>query len=70
VTHMSLSCLPLLIAAFTGAAVLGVLVLLKTGIRRGDRTRLDGPPASHCDAVARRILLGVRSPLTSQENDQ
>jgi hypothetical protein len=47
-------------------AVLGVLAILIVGIRRGDRGHLANAPQSHSDAVARRILVGVRYP--SEEN--
>jgi hypothetical protein len=57
----------LAIAVFLAGAVLGILVLLTIGIRRADRTHLSEAPRSHADAVARRILAGVRYPAESDK---
>jgi hypothetical protein len=62
--------LTLIIAAFAGGAVLGILALLIIGIRRGDRAHMHGAPVSHPDAIARRILAGARHRLDSEEDDQ
>ena len=67
---MLVSLLILIIAAFLAGAVLGILALLIIGIRRGDRARLNEAPGSHPDAVARRILAGVRYPRDGEEDDQ
>jgi hypothetical protein len=67
---MSVALLTLIIAAFLAGAVLGVFALLITGIRRGDRAHLDDAPASHPDAIARRILAGIRYPAESEEDDK
>jgi hypothetical protein len=64
---------PLLVLA--GVAVLagialGILALLITGIRRGDRGHLTNAPGSHPDAIARRLLVGVRYPSDSNEGEE
>jgi hypothetical protein len=48
---------------------LGILALLITGIRRGDRGHLTHAPGSHSDAIARRLLVGVRYPNDSSEGE-
>jgi hypothetical protein len=47
-----------IIAAFA----LAILAVLITGIRRGDRRHLVNAPRSASDALARRLLVGVRYP--------
>ena len=63
---------PLLILA--GVALLagiglGILALLITGIRRGDRGHLTNAPGSHADQIARRLLVGVRYPSDGNEGE-
>jgi hypothetical protein len=61
---------PLLVlagVALLAAIGLGILALLITGIRRGDRGHLANAPGSHPDAIARRLLVGVRYPSDSNE---
>ena len=56
---------PLLIlagVALLAGVGLGILALLIAGIRRGDRGHLTNAPGSHPDAIARRLLVGVRYP--------
>ena len=48
---------------------LGILALLITGIRRGDRGHLTNAPGSQPDAIARRLLVGVRYPTESNEGE-
>jgi hypothetical protein len=63
---------PFLILAGVGAlaaVALGLLAALIIGIRKGDRDRLANSPASHSDAFARRILVGVRYPSESGEGE-
>ena len=67
---MPIAFLTLIIVALLSGAVLGILALLTLGIRRGDRARLAGAPRSHPDAVARRILVGIRHPAESRKDDQ
>ena len=62
---------PILVLASVGAlAVLALVVLavLIIGIRRGDRRHLANPPRSHSEALARRLLLGVRYPALPAES--
>jgi hypothetical protein len=65
---------PVLVLAVVGllaAAALGILAIIITGVRKGDRGLLSGTPKSHSDAFARRILVGVRYPRReSQGEDQ
>ena len=51
------------------AVAFGILAVLIVGIRRGDRGRLANTPASHSDAIARRMLVGVRYPSENNEGD-
>ena len=67
---MFMSLLILIIVAFLAGAVLGILALLVIGIRRGDRAHLNEASGSHSDAIARRILAGVRYPLEDEEDDR
>jgi hypothetical protein len=66
---MFLALFSLTIAAFLAGAVLGILVLLIVGIRRADRFHLADAPTSHADAIARRILAGVRYPANNDEGE-
>jgi hypothetical protein len=47
------------VLAVSLAVVLAVLII---GIHKGDRRHLATGPQSHSDALARRLLLGVRYP--------
>ena len=63
---------PLLIlagVALLAGVGLGILALLIAGIRRGDRAHLTNAPDSHPDAIARRLLVGVRYPTESNEGE-
>ena len=53
----------LAIAVFLAGAVLGFLLLIIIGIRRGDRTRhLADAPHTHAEAITRRVLgVGIRN---------
>jgi hypothetical protein len=63
---------PVLFLAGVGllaGAALGILAILIIGIRRGDRGHLASTPKSHSDALARRILVGVRYPTDIEEDE-
>lgn len=63
---------PVLVLAGVGllaGVALGILAALIIGIRKGDRGRLSNTPESHSDALARRILVGVRYPRENSEED-
>jgi hypothetical protein len=63
---------PLLIlvgVALLAGIGLGILALLVAGIRRGDRGHLANAPGSHSEAIARRLLVGVRYPSDSNEGE-
>jgi hypothetical protein len=49
------------------AAVTFVAIII--GIRRGDRRHLANAPQSNSDALARRLLVGVRYPAGNTEGD-
>lgn len=66
---MSAALLVLAGVALLAGVGLGILALLITGIRRGDRSRLANAPGSHPDAIARRLLVGVRYPSDSDEGE-
>lgn len=51
------------------AVAVGILAVLIVGIRRGDRGHLANTPKSHPDAIARRILVGIRYPSDNSEGD-
>ena len=53
----------LAIAVFLAGAVLGFLLLIIIGIRRGDRARhLADAPHTHAEAITRRVLgVGTRN---------
>jgi len=68
-----MSALLLILASVSVLAAigLGILAILIAGIRRGDRAHLSNKPGSHPDAFARRLLVGVRYPGDSgEEEDQ
>jgi hypothetical protein len=66
---MSAALLILAGVALLAGVGLGILALLITGIRRGDRSHLANAPDSHPDAIARRLLIGVRYPSDSDEGE-
>jgi hypothetical protein len=56
-----MACLILASVAFMGGAFAGCLLVVISGIRRGDRgKRLTGPTVSNSEALARRLLTGSR----------
>ena len=62
---------PIVVLAGVGGLAVAAAVLLAVliiGIHRGDRRHLASGPQSHSDALARRLLLGVRYPAPSQES--
>jgi hypothetical protein len=62
---------PVLVLAGVGllaGVALGILAILIIGIHRGDRGHLASTPKSHSDALARRILVGVRYPTDNEED--
>ena len=46
-------------AALSGIAAIAFAVIV-AGIRQGDRTPLTSDPVGHADAIARRVVGGVR----------
>ena len=62
---------PILVLAGVGllaGTALGILAVIIIGIHRGDRGHLgQHAPKSHSDALARRILVGVRYPSETDE---
>jgi hypothetical protein len=61
------------IAVLAGVGVMAVLAavtlaVLIIGIHRGDRRHLASAPRSNSEALARRLLLGVRYPAPSPES--
>lgn len=66
---MSTALLILAGVALLAGVGLGILALLITGIRRGDRGHLTNAPGSHSDAIARRFLVGVRYPSDSDDGE-
>jgi hypothetical protein len=63
------------IAVLAGVGVLAVsalllLVVLIIGIHRGDRRHLANAPRPGSDALARRLLVGVRYPGSKGGEDQ
>lgn len=46
-------------AALSGIAAIAFAVIV-AGIRQGDRAPLTSDPAGHADAIARRVIGGVR----------
>jgi hypothetical protein len=55
--------------ALLAGAGLGILACFIAGIRRGDRGHLANAPGSRPDAIARRLLVGVRYPTESKEGE-
>ena len=66
---MSVALLVLVGVAVLAGIFIGVLAVLIAGIRRGDRGHLTHTPGSHADAIARRLLVGVRYPSGSNEGE-
>ena len=54
------------IIAVSAVVILAVLII---GIHRGDRHRLTDAPRSGSDALARRLLVGVRYPGNTEGED-
>jgi hypothetical protein len=44
-------------------------VLIVAGVRKGDRSHLANAPRSGSDALARRLLVGVRHPGGTEDQD-
>lgn len=65
---MSAQVLVLAGVALLAGAALGILAVLIIGIRRGDRGHLTNAPESLSDALARRMLVGVRYPNETEED--
>lgn len=62
------------ILALAGVGVIAVsavviFAVLTIGIRRGDRRHLASAPRSNSEALARRLLVGVRYPAGNAEGD-
>jgi hypothetical protein len=55
------------VIAVSAAVVLAVLII---GIHQGDRHHLADAPRPGCDALARRLLVGVRHPGSAEGEDQ
>lgn len=53
--------------AISAAVILAVLII---GIHRGDRHHLADAPRSGSDALARRLLVGVRCPGNAESENQ
>jgi hypothetical protein len=53
--------------AIAAAVIFAVLII---GIHRGDRHHLANEPRSDSDAFARRLLVGVRYPGSTEGEDQ
>ena len=62
----------LAIAVFLAGAVLGFLLLIIIGIRRGDRTQhLADAPNTHAEAITRRVLgVGIRNHSGGNANEE
>ena len=54
------------ILACTVAVIFTVIII---GIRRGDGCHLANAPRSHSDALARRILVGIRYPSGNEDGE-
>lgn len=64
---------PLMVLAGVGVLAIsaaGIFITLVIGIRRGDRRHLANAPQSNSDAFAKRILVGVRYPSETTEEDK
>jgi hypothetical protein len=62
---------PVIVLAGVGvmaASAMALLAVLIIGIHKGDRRHLASGPQSRSDALARRLLLGVRYPAPSPES--
>lgn len=66
---MSVVILILAGTALLAGMAAGILALLIVGIRQGDHAHLADRPRSHPDSIARRILVGVRYPSESEEDE-
>ena len=54
------------ILASAAAVIFAVIII---GIRRGDRCHLANAPRSYSDALARRILVGIRYPSENEDGE-
>jgi hypothetical protein len=64
---------PIIVLAGVGVAAISaavILVILITGINRGDRHHLTNAPQSSSEALARRLLVGVRCLSDNIKEDQ
>jgi hypothetical protein len=64
---------PIIVLAGVGVLAVSVLVILAvliTGINRGDRRHLANAPRSTSEALARRLLLGVRYPAQESADEK
>ena len=64
---------PIIVLAGVGVLTVSALVILAAliiGIHRGDRHHLADAPRSGSDALARRLLVGVRCPGNAEGEDQ
>lgn len=64
---------PIIVLAGVGLIAVSAAVLLAVlsiGIHRGDRRHLASAPGSGSDAIARRLLVGVRCPGNAGGEDQ
>ena len=55
------------VLAIAATALLAVLII---GINRGDRRHLANAPRSNSEAIARRLLLGVRCPAPESADEK
>jgi len=64
---------PVIILAGVGVMAVSAVVILTVliiGINRGDRRHLTNAPRSNSEALARRLLVGVRYPSGTEGEDQ
>lgn len=64
---------PIIVLAGVGAVAVSaavVFVVLVIGISRGDRHHLADAPRPGSDAFARRLLVGIRHPGSTEGEDQ
>jgi hypothetical protein len=55
---------------FLAVSTLAILAVLITGINRGDRRHLADAPRSTSEALARRLLLGIRCPAQESADER
>jgi hypothetical protein len=64
---------PVIVLAGVGVMAVSAIVILAVliiGIHRGDRRHLANAPRSNFEALARRLLVGVRYPRDTEGEDQ